>query len=246
MSARHALLGALMQRPSYPYELADRLEARLGPAWAINSGQISKEIAKMEEEGLIEQVAGPAGARANRRVFAATESGAAEYERWFAESPGGVRLSRRPVLVKITLAGPRRLRDVLAQIDAYELECAEQLQGLSRRFNEVPPDGPQVRADSVLLRLGLSADIFQLEGELRWARHAHEIISWLLEREALWPSARERSGAASDDVERAQARERLFARMAARPLRALADAQETAAQDPAADSTGDGHGDEDR
>ena len=44
MSAKHAVLGWLAHRPAYPYELADRLQERLGPTWAINSGQLSQLI----------------------------------------------------------------------------------------------------------------------------------------------------------------------------------------------------------
>jgi DNA-binding PadR family transcriptional regulator len=220
MSAKHALLGLLLQRPAYPYELADRLQARLGPTWAINSGQLYQTIKRMDEEGLIEQVGGPEEAREDRHVYAITELGFEEFERWwFEDSVGGARLSRRPLLVKITLAGPERLKDALEQIDAYERDCAERLKEFSGKREAVPVEGSRVRADHVLLRLGLSADIFQLEGELRWARHAHEMVSWLLGREAIWPAVSERSGSLTGETEaRREAREKLFARMAARHL----------------------------
>jgi DNA-binding PadR family transcriptional regulator len=222
MSAKHALLGLLLQRDAYPYELADRLQARLGPAWAINSGQLYQTIGKLEQDGLIELVGDGPGSRTERRVFSITERGTAEFERWFAGSTSGARLTRRPLLVKLTLAGPERLDEALKQIAAYERDCAEKLKQLSKMVDEVPADGPQVRADHVLLRLGLSADIFQIEGELRWARHAHEMVSWLRNREALWPSAHERSDARSDTArKRRDARENLFSRMAARNPRPL-------------------------
>jgi DNA-binding PadR family transcriptional regulator len=220
MSAKHALLGLLLQRPAYPYELADRLQARLGPTWAINSGQLYQTINRMEEEGLSEHASSPEEAREDRHVYAITEPGFEEFERWWSEdSVGGARLSRRPLLVKITLAGPERLKDALEQIDAYERNCAERLKEFSGKREAVPEGGSTVRADHVLLRLGLSADIFQLEGELRWARHAHEMVSWLLGREAIWPGAPERPGTPAGEAQnRREAREQLFARMATRHL----------------------------
>jgi DNA-binding PadR family transcriptional regulator len=221
MSAKHALLGLLLNRPAYPYELADRLQARLGPAWAINSGQVYQTIKGMEKEGLIEQVDGPPGGHHARRIFAITESGGEEFERWFETTTNGARLTRRPLQVKITLGGPERLRDALEQIDAYERDCAGRLKTLSRMQDEQEPGvGPEVRADYVLLRLNLSADIIQLEGELRWARHAHEMVTWLLDREAIWPATSERSdGSTAGDRDRRTAREGLFGRMATRHLR---------------------------
>src|SRR6267154_6261779 len=105
MSAKHALLGLLLHKPAYGYELADRLQARLGPAWAINSGQVSQTLRQMEAEGLIERVDGSSGAHAKRRFFAINERGLAEFDQWFASDTSMARLTRRPLLVKVTLAG---------------------------------------------------------------------------------------------------------------------------------------------
>lgn len=213
MSAKHALLGLLLQRSSYPYELADRLRQRLGPAWAVNSGQLYQTIDRLEQDGLIERIDAGAQGHEERHVFKATSSGAEEFERWFAAGTSVTRLSRRPLTVKLTLAGPARLSDALEQIATYELECAQRLTELSRLHESVAVQGPRVRADHVLLRLNLSADIFALEAELRWARHAHEMISWLQGRDAIWSSATERSDAPVKDA-REDARAQLFGRMA--------------------------------
>ena len=202
MSAKHALLGLLLDRSAYPYELADRLQHRLGPAWRVNSGQLYQLVKGLERDGLIERVQGAAGERADghfrgheRHVFTITDDGVSEFERWFGQSADGVRLCRRPLLVKITFAGPDRLQEALAQVDAYELECATRLREISKLRETVSDDGPLVRADHLLLRLNLSADLLQLEGELRWARHAREMLSWLASREAVWPAHGERAGA---------------------------------------------------
>jgi DNA-binding PadR family transcriptional regulator len=215
-ASKHALLGLLLDQPGYSYQLSDRLQQRLGPAWKVNRGQVHHEIKAMETEGLVERIESIPGARGDRHVFAITEEGATEFERWFDETPmKAVRLSRRPVLVKITFAGPRRLQEAMAQVDAYERGCAGQLNEIVSLREALPAEGPLVRADHLLLRLSLSADIFQMEGELRWCRHAREMLSWLANREAVWPSDRERSGAAKEQRDRAGARKELFTRLAA-------------------------------
>jgi PadR family transcriptional regulator, regulatory protein AphA len=227
MSAKHAVLGLLLQRPAYPYELADRLQARLGPAWAINSGQLSQTVRALESEGLIGRVGGPGAGRGDRNVFAVTESGTQEFERWCAQDDQqDVRLVRRPLLIKLALAKPERLRDALDQVSAYEQRCLARINEITKERDEVSDDGIHVRADHVLLRVGLSGDIFQFEAELRWARHAHQAISWLLERDAVWPG---RSGRAEDDEAATGdgVREELFGRMAARQTRTVAPAEET-------------------
>lgn len=213
MSAKHALLGLLLQRSSYPYELGDRLRQRLGPAWAVNSGQVTQTVKRMEEDGLIARVDPDARGPKERHVFKATPSGAEEFERWFAEETKVTRLQRRPLAVKLALAGPARLGEALEQINAYEHECAQRLTELSRLHESVAVQGPRVRADHVLLRLNLSADIYVLEAELRWARHAHEMISWLGGLDAIWSSESERSGSAARCA-REEARTKLFEEMA--------------------------------
>ena len=95
MSAKHVLLGFLLQRSSYPYELGDRLVQRLGPGWKVNSGQLSQELKRMEQDGLIEPLDPRARGPKERHVFKATASGAEEFERWFAEETKVTSLSRR-------------------------------------------------------------------------------------------------------------------------------------------------------
>jgi DNA-binding PadR family transcriptional regulator len=198
VSAKHALLGLLLHRSAYPYELADRLQQRLGPAWDVNSGQLYQTISRLEQDGLIERVDDTKRGRDGRHVFAITGDGVDEFERWFDGVTGGVRLSRRPLLVKITLAGPERLEHALQEIDSYERACTTQVQELARRHETIAVDRAPVRADHVLLRLNLSADILQLEAELSWAVQARKTVSWLLASNVVWPSARGHAHAITD------------------------------------------------
>jgi PadR family transcriptional regulator AphA len=217
MSAKHALLGLLLDHPAYPYQLADRMQQRLGPAWKVNSGQLYQTVKALEQDGLIERVQNVSAEREDRHVFAITDAGVREFERFFHHAPEPVRLCRRPLLVKVTFAGPRLLEDALGKLDVYERECAALLAETTRLREELPAEGPLLRADQLLLRLNLSADVFQLEGEVRWARHAREMLAWLASRDAVWPSERERSDLEAERHRRdsSSARRQLFERMAA-------------------------------
>ena len=216
MSTKHALLGLLLEGSSYPYQLADRLKERVGPAWAVSSGQVYNTIGQMEKEGLIEPVSSRLRGRDKRRRFVSiTDSGEREFEDWLEAISGVVKLHRRPELLKITLAGPERLSTALGQIDAYEQSCTRLLNEFRDARYLIPHQRTPVRADHVLLRLNLSVDISLLEGELQRARETREMLLWLhAQPEAIWPStadplstkkARDRQGA----------REALFERMAA-------------------------------
>ncbi len=215
MSAKHALLGLLLDRPAYPYQLAGQLEDRLGPAWQVNSGQLYQTVKGLEKDGLIERVEQPSAGESERHVFRVTDAGVGEFERFFEQTPEKVRLCRRPLILKLAFAGPDRLPEALQKLDDYERECAARLKEIAGRREQVSGEGPLLRADHMLLRLSLSADVFQLEGELRWAAHAREMLSWLAGRDAVWPG-RERSDPESEMARRrrAGARKQLFGRMA--------------------------------
>ena len=215
MSTKHALLGLLLEGSAYPYQLADRLKDRLGPAWDVNSGQIYNTIGQMEREALIEPVGENAGDK-RRHFFSITHSGRREFEDWLETISDAVKLHRRPELLKITLAGPERLSTALDQIDAYEESCAKRLNEFQEARDLIPHQRTHVRADHVLLRLNLSTDISLLEGELRRARETREMLLWLhAQPEAIWPPTTDPSSSRKAQ-ERRGAREELFEGMAAK------------------------------
>jgi DNA-binding PadR family transcriptional regulator len=218
MSTKHALLGLLLEGPAYPYQLADRLKARLGPGWNVNSGQVYKTIGDMEGEELIELVSGETEGRdERRRVYSITDVGVSEFERWLEARAGKVKLHRRPLLVKITLAGPERLGERLGEIDLYERECMARLQEFLDVRDHIPHEQTPVRADHMLLRVNLGADISVLESELQWARNAREMICWLVaQKKAIWPSRTGTDSAVPRKTRDGQSvRSELFDKMAA-------------------------------
>ncbi len=147
MSTKHALLGLLLEGPSYPYQLTDRLKERLGPAWALSSGQVYNTIRQMEEEELIEPVADSSGDQKRQRSVSITDSGEREFEDWLEAILVAVKLPRRPELLKITLAGPARLKTVLDHIDAYEERHAKRLSEFKDVRSLIPHQPTLVRAD---------------------------------------------------------------------------------------------------
>jgi DNA-binding PadR family transcriptional regulator len=212
MSARHVLLGLLLDHPAYPYQMADRLEQRLGPSWQVDSGQLYKTVKLLERNGLIERVNKDADGQDERHVFEITERGIEEFERWFDQTRDPVRLPRRPLLAKITFAGPDRLARTTSKLEDYERDCAERLSETTCMRDALPnTEDDLLRADHLLLRLNLTTDIYSLEVELRWAKEARALLTWLSEQDrALWPN-----GSAADGQKvGASARSQLFTRIA--------------------------------
>lgn len=82
MSLPHALLGLLSEQPASGYDLLKRFEAGLSIVWPAQKSQVYGELAKLNENGLIE-ITGT-GAR-QRREYGITDAGRAELRRWLTE-----------------------------------------------------------------------------------------------------------------------------------------------------------------
>src|SRR5688500_17380224 len=83
MSLRHALLGALADRPRTGYGLLKHFEQSLAYAWPASHSQIYPELARLRDQGLIAQTA--AGARGSR-TYALTDAGLEEIRRWLRDT----------------------------------------------------------------------------------------------------------------------------------------------------------------
>src|SRR6187402_1031819 len=83
MSLRHALLGALADRPRTGYALLKHFEQSLAYAWPASHSQIYPELARLREAGLITQT--DTGPR-NSRTYSVTPDGRAEIRRWLGET----------------------------------------------------------------------------------------------------------------------------------------------------------------
>jgi len=91
MSTRLVILGLLRERPLYGYELKQIIEEHMGDWTNIAFGSIYYALGKLDEEGLIEQVAvEQEGRRPSRSVYQITEAGQAEFLRLLREVWGDV------------------------------------------------------------------------------------------------------------------------------------------------------------
>jgi DNA-binding PadR family transcriptional regulator len=219
MSARYAALGLLREGPAYSYELAARIRQLLGPSYEISTGQMSNIMRDLKKAGLADTFGEPRPDD-KRIVYAITGKGRADFEKFFEAGDNAAQVFRRSLLVKIALAGPGRLGEILEQIDSYEQHCTNRINELARELEDALPDDDHLRprAERAVLRLGLEADIYQLKAELGWARHSREVVSWLHRSDATWPTAQSRARRPDESslARRDEARLSMFRRLTER------------------------------
>ena len=103
-------------------------EQRLGPSWKVRSGPLYQAVKRTRarradrtrEQGPRRPGRAP---RLSDHRSAVSRSSSAGSRR----ARDTVRLPRRPLLVKITFAGPDRLARTMSKVEDYERECAERL-----------------------------------------------------------------------------------------------------------------------
>jgi DNA-binding PadR family transcriptional regulator len=219
MSAKHAVLGLMLQKPRQPSQASGRLVQLLGGTWKLNSGQLSQIVKYLEQHGMIELLDDDLGTDDEKRVFAGTAAGADEFERWFATQTSWTRPQRRPPLVKLLVAvllgEPELLEVPLEECKTYEQECATRLEQLSRKQEKIPIGGLQIRAEHELLRFSLGGEILTEEEELKWARYMQDKIARLKSPDVIWPSTSQPPTTGTSQ-ERRHARDELFDRIAER------------------------------
>ncbi len=78
-----ALLGLIIERPSYAYDLAQRFERRYGTVLALsNIGHAYTALGTLEGRSLIEEIPGTREGRQPKPHYRATAAGAREYREW--------------------------------------------------------------------------------------------------------------------------------------------------------------------
>jgi DNA-binding PadR family transcriptional regulator len=121
----HGLLGLLEDRPKHGYELRRSFDERLAFGRPLRSGQVYSTLGRLERDGRVDEVGGEKGPGPERRLYAITDAGVAELERWLA-SPEPAEPYLQSVLyakVVVALSPGRSAQAVLdAQRDRHVAE----------------------------------------------------------------------------------------------------------------------------
>ncbi|MDO8185798.1 helix-turn-helix transcriptional regulator [Conexibacter sp. JD483] len=128
MSVRQAVLGLVIERPGYGYELDARLTERIG-SWRHSETAVYPALLKLARDGMVrETLRRPA----HDRVvwYEATDAGRDDFKRWLRKPPSLLPL-RDDLHLKISLADEEDLAFLIEQTRAQEQLCLDRLDRLS-------------------------------------------------------------------------------------------------------------------
>jgi DNA-binding PadR family transcriptional regulator len=194
MSAKHAVLGLVIERPGYGYQLARRLDERFGSSEFAPSCVYSA-LDQLTRDRLVRELRstdpGPARRGGQRIVYEATARGVAEFHAWM-HGPSPAPPLRDELHMKIALCRPRDLPRLIDMLYGQELACRARLRELQddpgRCANAEPP-GDWTR---VTRALGRDTEIACWKGRIEWLQSARKLLEGLLEETRRAPSATDR------------------------------------------------------
>ncbi|TAK73072.1 MAG: PadR family transcriptional regulator, partial [Dehalococcoidia bacterium] len=100
MSLKHALLGILSLEPMTGYEVKRFFDSSVQHFWNAELSQIYPTLKSLEESGFVDMRVEVQQNRPNRKIYAITDDGRAEFERWF-RAPQPPADLRDPFLIKV-------------------------------------------------------------------------------------------------------------------------------------------------
>ena len=174
MSLPHALLTSLAERPGSGSELAARFDKSIGYFWQATHQQIYRELARLEEAGLIESLP-EESTRGRKRAYRILPSGRKELKQWIASQHDEPAALRDELMVRLraeAAVGPTGLeKEIRRRLALHEDKLA-----LYRRIEA--RDFPRGSADreAALQHLVLKAGI-RFEGH--WIEFLNEALEVL-------------------------------------------------------------------
>ncbi|MFH8893690.1 PadR family transcriptional regulator [Streptomyces sp. NPDC017949] len=170
MSLPHAILTALLERPSSGLELTRRFDRSIGYFWSATHQQIYRELGRLEEAGLIRALPGEVPVRGRKKEYEVLPAGSAELARWVDESQDPKPM-RDPLLLRIRAAGVVGPQGLLPELRRHlelhrgQLETYEAIEA-----KDFPPgrDAVEDRLRRLVLHGGIALETFWL----RWLEEA--------------------------------------------------------------------------
>ena len=177
MSAKHAILGLVIERPSYAWRIAAEARRRLRFACLANSYPYWA-LEKLDGEGLVRQIYENGNPSISRRVggqglYEATVRGVRAFEGWLQSTPGEC-LLRDDVQFRLAVMRPADVPRLIEFVRHRELVGTEHEQALNNARPADPND--RVAWQSTLNDMTRDAELMLWRGRICWLRSIRETL----------------------------------------------------------------------
>jgi DNA-binding PadR family transcriptional regulator len=160
MSVPHALLALLSEKPKYGLRLQNEFKSRTGEVWPLNVGQVYTTLQRLERDGLVEADSQDDRSQKQKR-YRITPDGAQALGEWLRTPPDLVPPPRDELVIKVLVALQVPGTDVHEILQVHRRHVIEVMQ----RYTRIKAEAAE---DDVPLALIADAELFRLEGIVRW------------------------------------------------------------------------------
>ncbi|WP_329042148.1 PadR family transcriptional regulator [Streptomyces sp. NBC_00178] len=162
MSLPHAILTALLEKPSSGLELTRRFDRSIGYFWPSTHQQIYRELGRLEQAGHIRVLPAARPARGRKKEYEVLPAGRAELSAWvrLAEDPRPV---RDPLLLRMRAAAVVGAHGLAGELRRHLAMHREQLaEYLEIEERDFPPGltSEEDRLRHLVLRGGIDLETF--------------------------------------------------------------------------------------
>ncbi|MEV6398532.1 PadR family transcriptional regulator [Streptomyces sp. NPDC051907] len=163
MSLPHAILTALLEKPSSGLELTRRFDKSIGYFWSATHQQIYRELGKLEQAGHIRELPTRQPTRGQKKEYEVLPAGREELSAWVAkaEDPKPV---RDALLLRLRAAGVVGSAGLAQELERHLAIHRRQLaQYEAIEAKDFPPDRQRTEQDRlrhVVLRGGIELETF--------------------------------------------------------------------------------------
>ncbi|ALO06509.1 PadR family transcriptional regulator [Streptomyces gardneri] len=166
MSLPHAILTALLEKPSSGLELTRRFDKSIGYFWSATHQQIYRELGKLEQAGHIRALPAPVPARGQKKEYEVLPAGRGELSDWVArsEDPKPMRSALLLRMRAAAIVGAEGLRAELERHLALHREQLDEYLAIEER--DFPADRRRTEPDRLrhlVLRGGVDLERFWVE-----------------------------------------------------------------------------------
>lgn len=183
MSAKHAVLGLVIERPGHGYDLARRLRERFGSSGFAPTGVYSA-LDQLSAESLVRATGSLAGGTAERAaprtIYEATDRGRERFDRWIRSNTSLAHV-RDELNMKFVLSRPQDVPALIEQASAQERDCMARLEELKRLAGRGARRSGALPWPEVAELLVRDAEFRQLQARIEWLQRARTIMARLVQ-----------------------------------------------------------------
>jgi DNA-binding PadR family transcriptional regulator len=171
MALAHAILVALLDRPSSGYDLAKRFDGSVGFFWDASHQQIYRELTKLETAAHIQGESIQQATRPNKVIYGVTASGEAWLKDWLAQ-PVPLAPVKDSLLVKLFGGYLVPTAEMLGELRRHQALHQERLREYEAIATQFFPNPAQLSRPQIYQYLTLRNGIQFEQGWLQWCTEA--------------------------------------------------------------------------